>query len=293
MGINLKRLGDLAGKFHLYELMQRTGIEALAYRQFYKERMAKTRSFFAENRERTERIMEAFSDGLSREVYGKALAYRGSYRKKDRPPIGPGKQYFTAEVIERISRGGVFVDCGAFTGDTVDDFIEASGNGFKKIVAFEPEQKNLDILSAKYSGHANIVIIPSGVWSCDTTLSFYEGSGSSSYIIDEKSSYEFTDGKDRTENVITVPVKSIDGEEACRDASFIKMDIEGSETEALKGAEQTIRRNRPILAICIYHSDLDMIAIPEWIMQVCSGYSFYCRHYTTHIVETVFYAIPN
>jgi FkbM family methyltransferase len=72
---------------------------------------------------------------------------------------------------------------------------------------------------------------------------------------------------------------------------FIKMDIEGSELDALRGAEQTIREYCPRLAISLYHRPEDFIAIPLWIDQLGCGYKFHLEHYSIHHEETVLYAI--
>jgi hypothetical protein len=72
---------------------------------------------------------------------------------------------------------------------------------------------------------------------------------------------------------------------------FIKMDIEGSELEALKGAEETIRRFRPRMAISIYHKDDDYFTIPLFIRNLELGYRFYLENYTISDGETVLYCI--
>jgi FkbM family methyltransferase len=71
---------------------------------------------------------------------------------------------------------------------------------------------------------------------------------------------------------------------------FIKMDIEGAELEALKGAEQTIRRFRPKLAICLYHRPEDFVTIPRFLDQTLPEYRFAIGHFTIHAEETVLYA---
>lgn len=71
---------------------------------------------------------------------------------------------------------------------------------------------------------------------------------------------------------------------------FIKMDIEGAELEALKGAETVIRRFRPKLAISIYHRLPDFWEIPQWIEGLGLGYRFHLRHFTIHAEETVLFA---
>jgi hypothetical protein len=71
---------------------------------------------------------------------------------------------------------------------------------------------------------------------------------------------------------------------------FIKMDIEGSELEALQGAQQTLREFAPRLAISLYHRPEDFVSIPLWLDSLGCGYRFYLDHYSIHHEETVLYA---
>ncbi len=90
-------------------------------------------------------------------------------------------------------------------------------------------------------------------------------------------------------------VKSLSIDQLVKDMNlekidFIKMDIEGAEPYALKGAEATIRKFRPKLAIAIYHSLDDFTNIPKFINELDLGYKFYLAHFTIHAEETVLYA---
>ena len=90
----------------------------------------------------------------------------------------------------------------------------------------------------------------------------------------------------------SVQLFSIDDLEECKDATYIKMDIEGSEMDALKGAKNTIMRNSPKLAICIYHSDEDMLRIVSYVHDLNPSYKLYVRHHSRGSSETVLYAVP-
>ncbi|EOS66974.1 FkbM family methyltransferase [Oscillibacter sp. 1-3] len=92
---------------------------------------------------------------------------------------------------------------------------------------------------------------------------------------------------------IVVPVATIDEivEKENPKVTMIKMDIEGSELEALKGAKKTIQRNKPKLAICIYHKPEDMLEIPLYIKSLVPEYKLYVRHHSNSNVETVLYAV--
>ncbi|MCM1303087.1 MAG: FkbM family methyltransferase [Lachnospiraceae bacterium] len=69
------------------------------------------------------------------------------------------------------------------------------------------------------------------------------------------------------------------------------MDIEGAEMEALTGACKTIQKNRPKLAICIYHKYEDLYRIPMYVKSLVPEYRIYIRHYSDTPSETVMYAI--
>lgn len=89
----------------------------------------------------------------------------------------------------------------------------------------------------------------------------------------------------------TIPLVRMDSVEECQDATFIKMDIEGAEFAALHGARKIIQRNKPKLAICIYHCDEDMLRIPEYIHELVPEYKIYMRAHNMGIAENVMYAV--
>jgi hypothetical protein len=74
---------------------------------------------------------------------------------------------------------------------------------------------------------------------------------------------------------------------------FIKMDIEGAELAALKGAEHTLRCFKPELAICVYHRLEDFFDVTDYLASLQLGYRFFLRHFTIHIDETVLFATVN
>lgn len=72
--------------------------------------------------------------------------------------------------------------------------------------------------------------------------------------------------------------------------TFIKMDIEGAELDALRGASQIIKEQKPKLAISVYHRDDDIVAIPKLLTGLRPDYKLYLRHYSLLLNETVLYA---
>lgn len=99
-----------------------------------------------------------------------------------------------------------------------------------------------------------------------------------------------SDTTTRVKNVITIRAVALDDIEEVQKVGFIKMDIEGAELDALHGAERTIRRDRPFLAVCVYHREGDMLAIMDYLHQLVPEYRFWLRHYGPLYYETVLYA---
>lgn len=187
-------------------------------------------------------------------------------------------QYFDPEIIA-LSNDEIFVDGGMYTGDTANVFFKMTGNHYKHYYGFEPDEKNFRIANENLLGQANLTLVPQGLWSKDGQLTFSQSLTSSSRV-DENGGGSF------------VQVTSLD-RYFCNKTppTFIKMDIEGAELEALKGAADIISQHKPKLAICAYHKPEDLYTLPEWIKSCRKDYQFYLRHYTASIYETVLYAI--
>ena len=131
----------------------------------------------------------------------------------------------------------------------------------------------------KRGKNKKVTAIRAGVYKETTTLNFNAEGGKGSSI-------SSTD-----EHTISIPVRAIDDTPECQNATFIKMDVEGAELDALKGAKATILRNKPKLAICIYHYHRDFVEIPKWIHSLVPEYKLYVRHHAFSVNETVLYAI--
>lgn len=235
--------------------------------------------YFSEHQKDVETTAALFADDLSRDVYFAAIHYRKTHNPKDAPVYSKHDQYFVKDLVP-LSPQEVFVDCGAFDGDTMREFIKVTKGHYQSIVCFEPVEEYHKRL--KKRGKAKqVTSINAGVYKETTTLHFHaeEGKGSAISVKED-------------ERTITVPVRAIDDVPECQNATFIKMDVEGSELDALHGAEQTILRNKPKLAICIYHKHRDFVAIPKWIHELVPEYKLYVRHHAFSVNETVLYAIP-
>lgn len=125
-----------------------------------------------------------------------------------------------------------------------------------------------------------IHFIGKGCWNEDGDLKFSNLQNSSRII----------EGGDEEKGCSLVPVCSIDSELQGKHITFIKMDIEGAEMKALKGAEKTIRDLKPKLAISVYHKLEDMVNIMAYLSKLNPEYKFQLRHYSGCQWETVLYA---
>ena len=190
-------------------------------------------------------------------------------------------QYFVDGVV-RLQDGEVFIDGGAYTGDTVQQLLDTAkkqGINIKEIVAFEPEDDNYKLLKKFFGTKSNVKIYNKGLSGTSDTL-FFKSSGVTARIVENE-----VDADSRIE------VVSIDEIPECKNATYIKMDIDGAEWDALHGAVKTIKKNRPKLAICLYHSDEDMVRLIEYVHNLVPEYKLYVRHHSKNSAETVLYAI--
>lgn len=152
---------------------------------------------------------------------------------------------------------------------------------YKKILAFEADKANYDMLCHNVTGNKweNIQCFNIGLWSEKACLKFKaEGCASGNIALDGEVPIEC----DTLDHIVNgMPV------------NYIKMDIEGSELSALIGANKTICAYTPLLAISVYHRIDDFITIPNYILQCNPNYHLYFRHYRRYTsFETICYGIP-
>lgn len=196
-------------------------------------------------------------------------------------------QYFDLPQLEnKRETHEIFVDGGSYDGNNSIDFLKwnrrgclrnsGAGRGEEYVIAWETDPYNLENCKKLYeeSGIKH-ELIPKGLWSEKKELKLK---------INKTGSMISNDGD------VIVEVDSIDNM-VNRPVTFIKMDIEGSEYQALLGAKKTISKYKPKLAICIYHKPEDIWELPKLIHEVNPEYKFYLRHYSFGCNETVLYAL--
>lgn len=194
------------------------------------------------------------------------------------------RQYFfdRNEVVIRPQSGDHVIDAGGCFGDTALGFADAVGAA-GHVYVFDPLPRHCRIMREQLSLNPNLAprlsILPFGLADRANEIAPLTGDG----VIDP--------GARVVEDAM--PMTTIDAAVARAAAprvDFIKMDIEGSELAALRGAEATIRLWRPKLAISLYHRHEDFFTIPTWIDALGLGYRLFLDHYSIHAEETVLYA---
>lgn len=191
-----------------------------------------------------------------------------------------GAIYFDLDKHKASKEKEVFIDAGGFDGLTSVQFMNWCGrNGYSYI--FEPDEKNISLIRNNLKEILNYEIIPKALWSSTTVLG-----------MNAKGDFSTTVGEIESESVEEqIKAVSLDEFVGDRKVTFIKMDIEGAELEALKGAKKLIREQSPRLAVSIYHKPEDIWTIPALIYEYNSNYRFYLRHYSFSYYDTVLYAI--
>ena len=226
-----------------------------------------------------EELYNELADDKSREHLSAYFNQKISGDLKYLQNIWEKNQYYDTGIVD-LSKINVFVDCGAYDGDSYFSFLknykDYTGSEYKGIAyLFEPDDINYDRLSLNCKLDERCRIMKLGAGSKRSRFMFLAG-GTGSRI-------------DKSGDVF-IEVDSIDNIVGGQ-ADFIKMDIEGNELEALKGAEQTIKKFKPALAICVYHKKEDLITIPQYIKSLCKEYKLYIRAHYKYADELVLYAV--
>ncbi|HYA42284.1 MAG TPA: FkbM family methyltransferase [Syntrophobacteraceae bacterium] len=197
--------------------------------------------------------------------------------------------YFNNDLIV-LQDDEFFIDGGAYNGDSVREFINACNRRnitYRKIICFEPNTEIFAELQTNTMQYTNVVLVPFGLWSHSADVTFDILSLGSSQIRSRDDNTPFD-----TSHINHVQSISIDSYVSNESVSLIKLDIEGAEVQALRGATKTIRRCRPKLIISAYHNIDDILEIPLVIHSIVPDYRLYFRHFSTNFTETVLFAIP-
>ncbi len=191
------------------------------------------------------------------------------------------KIYFPDDLV-KIRPEDVFVDCGAYDGDTIRDLVNIKNNSFKKIIAFEPDPANFIGLQAFVRN------LPAET---SEQISLHQKAtgarnGKVQFTATGTSSASVGNGDLEVDCVALDDVLNDDI------SYYIKMDIEGSEIDTLFGARNLIEKDYPVFAVSAYHHQDHVWRIPSIIDSFSKRYRFFLRPHVLEIWDLVCYAIP-
>lgn len=250
-----------------------------AYQFIRKSRVEQVSLTFEEIQEHLigyERVVNLFSDPMSQNLVIQIIRsylFHSLFEYEL-----PSNAYFPEQFL--LTDHEVFVDGGLYIGDTTENFIERVNKKYSRIVGFDIDEKNLSIARQNLKSVPNVEIVSKGLWDCSTSMHAELGISAGSNI-----------KKDAGNTVDLISLDEYFQETSKHQyPSFIKLDIEGSERQALLGAERIIKEVSPKLAVCVYHKPEDLYVLPEVIQRINPNYKFFLRHYSPYIWDSVLYA---
>ncbi|WP_307761429.1 FkbM family methyltransferase [uncultured Phascolarctobacterium sp.] len=212
------------------------------------------------------RVYDNLADDWSRKVFADVLNYKLS-----------GKLHYLfscatkrEEDLRALIKPGTdesYLDLGAYTGDTLEEWGRLTDWRWRLALAVEPDRRNcrkLRLLAERLAQQGlPVEVYESGIWSEAGELSFSDSGGRQSTFVGAQKR--------------TVPVTTIDEVAAGRPISYIKMDVEGAEAQAIAGGRGTIARYKPKIFMAAYHYDADIFRLPMLLWKLVPEYKIYLR----------------
>ena len=228
------------------------------------------------------RGLDVWAEESSRIEYVAQVRYR-LWQDEDLPPsLPPAETYFPDDLFVR-DPNETFVDCGAYDGDSLRGFLGRYGQNFRRIIAIEPDPMNcrrlrdyVNALDAPYHDKVKVLEL---------------AAGARREVVQFMADGEVWSGVNEA-GAIGVTCAPLDEALVNETPTFIKMDIEGAEPEAMAGAARVLREQAPVLAICLYHRAEHLWELPLLIKSLNPDYHLFLRRYSDATWEQVCYAVP-
>ena len=221
-----------------------------------------TYDYCMKNAEKIQAVYDMLADERSRQTYADVINFKISGKIEYLNRCTSPKEEIYGEIFS-LSDRETFVDLGAYSGDTVSEFISACGGKYEHIYAFEPNPKNFRRLSKNFPDSEKITLFNAAAGSENGTAKITANEGRMSR----------SDGAGKS---VEIPVLTVD-EAVPGQATIIKLDVEGAEREAILGAKKHIAGGAKILC-SLYHRNEDMFELPLLIKSIAPELRFYIRH---------------
>ncbi len=231
-----------------------------------------------ENQDNIRKAYDMIHDDKSREVFLKILEFRLITDETDIPVYPEKGMYFEYDLFPKL-QNEVFIDCGACGGSSLKEFLEYNTHQFGRYYGIEPDPGNycrlkqyIETLTGDEQSRIHI----------SNTAAYSHTEGTPFYVLGGPGTFQAETGPQ------SVPTETIDHILNGERATYIKMNIEGSEIPALRGAERTIREYMPRLGIMGYHKTSDFWEVPLLIKEYGEDYHISLRSYMKNVAFTYY-----
>ena len=225
-----------------------------------------SRAWLKKHAEELQNVYERLADEQSRKVFAATLNYKLSGKISYLFECATERETDLRELIAP-SEQECYLDLGAYNGDTIQELGRLTSFQWQQVLAVEPDRRNCRKLRMLAEALAQrglaVEVHESGIWSSVGELSFSDSGGRQSTFVGASKRM--------------VPVTTIDAVASGRSISYIKMDVEGAEAQALAGGAGTIREYKPKLFVAAYHYDVDLLRLPKIIWELEPNYKIYFR----------------
>lgn len=219
--------------------------------------------FINENAQKIDAAYSLLEDEKSKQVYKNVLKFYYTGKIEYLSTITTDKDEAFKNIL-KLSGSEIYVDLGAYNGDTIDEFLHYTDGSYRRIIAFEPNAKNFEKLKFHCAGMTDTDLLQLGAYSTNTFLNFNNKSGRNSAITDKGT-------KTR--------VAAVDSVLCGMAASYIKSDVEGADYETLLGMKNTLKMFKPKLNLSAYHRFEDIFRLPLLIKELNPNYRIFLRHH--------------
>lgn len=220
-------------------------------------------NFVSDNAENIAKAYELMADGQSKKVFENVLQFYYTGKIELLDEITTEKDEAFKNILS-LSDNEVYVDLGAYNGDTIDEFLKYSGESYRKIIALEPNAKNYEKLKAHCLDMPKIDMWQLGSYSKNTVLTFNNKAGRNSAI---------------AQSGVETRVATVDTILCGSAATYVKADVEGADYETLLGMTNTMKNFKPKLNFSAYHRFEDIFRLPLLINQINPEYKIFLRHH--------------
>ncbi len=210
-----------------------------------------------------EKVYSLLADDTSRECFKGVIEFKITGDIKCLKAVATPSEEAYKNII-KPQDDEIFVDLGAYTGDTVAEFLSHTDSKYTHIYACEPNKRNFRKLSENTADLSDITLVNAAAWDSDTTLIFSKGGGRMPHLAAQG---------------IETKAISVDTMLSGAKCTYIKYDVEGAELNALTGSQKSIKAFKPKLNVALYHRVGDIFELPLFIHSLCPEYKLYIRHF--------------